>query len=179
MRRGHSDAQSRGALRYGWRPNRWNEEPFALEGRCQIERCLLVANDPGKNRARGDAALFVWPTTREAVLHRSNSFPKQKSPFFYFRRCEEVNRSHVCGSYWWRLCCVVNEGAGAIDQPFDKTAGTGDVTAACAERLAQCSHLNVDIVTYVLCGSQAAAIWTDHADSVRFVEHQERPKMFF
>ena len=69
-----------------------------------------------------------------------------------------------------RRRCGINEGTRSINQPFDETAGTADVAAACAERLAQRSHLNIDIFIHVFRRSQSAAIWTNYSDSVRFIE---------
>jgi hypothetical protein len=54
MPSGHSYAQPRGAFCHGWIPNCWNEESFISERSGQIQRCLLVADNPRKDGAAGD-----------------------------------------------------------------------------------------------------------------------------
>src|SRR5207247_10480188 len=173
VRRSYRNAQSRGAFRNRWTTNCWNEESFTLERRRQIERCLLVTDDPSKNRASGSAALCVHGIRRHQSVQQLNFFPKQKSARFAFRRRKKIYRRRCSRRDCGRRCGGINEGASGVNQPFDEIVRTADVTSACAERCAQSSHLNIDLVTQGFCRRQAEAVCSDNADSMRVRDHQE------
>ena len=113
------------------------------------------------------------------MVHQSDSFPEQKPALLTFWRREEIYGVQGCRYHCRWRSGGINEGTGAIDQPFDKRACSADVSAAGTQGLAQRAHLNINFLAYIFCRSETAAIWTNHPNSVRFIEQEQCPESFF
>src|SRR5207244_3420883 len=82
--RSHGNTQPRGSLGNSWVTDRRNEKSFVLQRGRQVNRGLLVANNPGKNRTGGMSGIFSQSGDCSRIagkkfLHQTDSFPKQKS----------------------------------------------------------------------------------------------------
>ena len=66
----------------------------------------------------------------------------------------------------------VDEGAGAVDQEIDPIAGSSEVAAGEAERLAEGAHLEMDAVLQAQLFGEAHAGEAEDAEGVGFVEEE-------
>ena len=170
VRGGDGDAQAGGAAGDARVTNRRDENAALAQAGGQIHGLALLADvereDRALHRRQGAAG------ADEFVLEFIDPLPEARAERFTFGRLNQSNgsrRSRGGRGDWGR---AEDEAAGPVDEQFDELARAGDESARGAQGLAQSAHLNLDVAGQPLRLGESAAVLSEKAGGVRFIEQK-------